>query len=195
MRDARDAHARRLDQSREVQRRRFTFDRRIGGDDHFLYVGVQSREQLLQLELIGTDAVQRRQRSMENVIAAAELARPLDGEQIGHRLDDAEQLRVALGIGADCARILRGEIAARRAQAHFAFERRERLGQLARVLRRRLEDMKSEPLRGLLAHAGELREKDRESRDRIRCFHARALAPRRWSRAGPFKERRPGTDP
>src|SRR5439155_406935 len=48
LRDAGDAHAERLHQTSDVQRRRLAFDGRIGCHDHFLDAVVQARDQLLQ---------------------------------------------------------------------------------------------------------------------------------------------------
>src|SRR6266446_2397683 len=53
------ADAERLDQLGDVERRRLSFHGGIGGDDHFFHSMMQARHQLLQLELIGADAVQR----------------------------------------------------------------------------------------------------------------------------------------
>src|SRR5207248_594937 len=85
--DARDAHAERLYQPRDVQRRRLSFDGRIGGDDDFLDSVMEARDQLFELQLVGSHAVERRKGAVEDVVSAAELARPLDGEQDGEARD------------------------------------------------------------------------------------------------------------
>src|SRR5207248_4014015 len=112
LRNPRDAHAQRLDEPRQVERRRLSFDGRIGGHDHFLHLAVQPRDQFFEFELIGPDAVERGERAVQHVVPAAELARALHREQIGDRLDHADDPGVALRVGADRARILRGQIAA-----------------------------------------------------------------------------------
>ena len=56
-----------------------------------------AREQALDLQLVGADALQRRQRAHQHVIHALEVARLLDGRDILRLLDDADQrwLRVS----------------------------------------------------------------------------------------------------
>ena len=73
------------------------------------------------------------------MVAPGEGAGALDRPQIGDVLDDAEQCRVAPGVAADGAGILRREVAADGAEPHIALEGEERPGKLARVLGRRSE--------------------------------------------------------
>src|SRR5438105_5232395 len=107
---------------------------------------------------------------MEHMVAAAKLARPLDGEEIGHRLHHADDLVVALRIAADGAGILRGEVAADGTEPHLALQGEERLGQLACVLGRRTEDMEGEALRGFFADARKLCEEQGQPADRVGSF-------------------------
>src|SRR3954470_5440900 len=171
LRDPGYSHAERLDEPCEVQRRRFSLDRRIGRDDDLLHGPAREPfQKFLELELIRTYSVERRKRTVEHMVATVELARALHGEEIGYRLDHADDLVVAPRVAADAARILRGEIAADRAEPHLALEGEERLGEIARVLRRSAQDVEGEALRRLLADAGKLCEEQREPADRVGNF-------------------------
>ena len=82
----------------QVDRRRLALDARVGGeDDLFDLVGLEPRQQLPHLQIVGADAVQRRERAQQHVVAPAELARPLQRQQVVRLLDDAERPGIALG--------------------------------------------------------------------------------------------------
>src|SRR5258705_1028712 len=178
LRDPGDADAERFYQPRDVERGRLALHRRIGGDDHLLDSLPEPRHQLPQLQLIRTDAVERRERAVQHVIAPAKLARALDGEEVGHRLHHADHPRVALRVPADRAGVVGGEVAAGGAEAHLLAEREQRLGQVAGVSGFGLEDVEHESLRRLLAYAGKLRQQDGEARDRVGHFGKPGIPPR-----------------
>ena len=52
-------------------------------------------EQLADPEPVGADAVDRRDRAVEDVVEAAELARPLERQDVERLLDDAQPALVA----------------------------------------------------------------------------------------------------
>ena len=54
---------------------------------------VDALEELADLEPLGADAVDRADRAVEHVVAAAELAGPLDGQDVERLLDDAQPAR------------------------------------------------------------------------------------------------------
>ena len=64
---------------------------------------VDARVELGDLQVLGIDAVDRRQRAAEHVVAAAELVRALDRDDVAGLLDDADQRRVAALVEADPA--------------------------------------------------------------------------------------------
>ena len=77
MRVTRDAE--RLEQPRQVDRGRLALDGGIGGEDDLLDAALlHAREQALDLQVVGTDALQRRQRAHQHVVDAREPARLLD---------------------------------------------------------------------------------------------------------------------
>ena len=59
------------------------------------------REQLVDAQVAGLDAVERRQRAAEHVVEAAELVRPLERDDVDGLLDDADQRVVAALVEAD----------------------------------------------------------------------------------------------
>ena len=99
------------------------------------------------------------------MVAALVLAGALHGQQIVRLLDDAEQRRVARGVGADAAGVLVGDVEAGRAGDDALLEGDERLGQLAHLVGRPLEEKERHPLGRLGPHAGQPLERLDESRD------------------------------
>ena len=67
----------------------------MGPVPKFLHLAVQPRDQFFESELIGPDAVERGERAVQHVVPAVELARALHREQIGDRLDHADDPGVA----------------------------------------------------------------------------------------------------
>src|SRR5439155_995464 len=99
------------------------------------------------------------------------------GEQIGHGLDDADHPPVALRVAADGTRILRRQVATRRAETDLLAQRQQRLGELARVFGRALQHVERQPLRRLLSDARQLREQHGEAGDRIGHFGKPGIIP------------------
>ena len=93
----------------EVHRRGLALERRVGGEDDLLDPAagrvrlVDPGEELADLEPLGADAVDRADRAVEHVVAAAELAGALDGEHVQRLLDDAQPAVVAARVAADRA--------------------------------------------------------------------------------------------
>ena len=156
-RDPRHADAERLQQPRQIERGRFALDGRIGRDDHFVRLPLaHARQQSLDLQIVGTDAVQRRQRAHQHVIDAAELARLLDDRDVLRLLDDADQPLVAGRAGAERAGIGVGDVIARRAVGDALLDVADGVAQPLGILARRAQDVEREPLRALGADAGQL---------------------------------------
>ena len=74
----------------------------------------RARDQPVDREILGADAVERRQRAAEHVVAAAKRAGAFERPEIGELLDDADRRAVAPRVAADRARLDRVEIAADR---------------------------------------------------------------------------------
>src|SRR5205823_8494476 len=52
------------------------------------------RDQRVDAKILGSDTLERRERAAEHVIAAAKRRGSLDRPEIGHILDDTEQMRI-----------------------------------------------------------------------------------------------------
>jgi hypothetical protein len=120
------------------------------------------------VEILRIDAVDRRQRSTEHVIAAVELPRALDRDQVARLLDYADRRRLAALVLADAAGGLGGEVEADLAVADGLLDLADGVGQRERLLVGRAEDVEREPLRGALPDAGQARELGDQTVDR-RC--------------------------
>ena len=79
------------------------------------------RHQLGDAQVGGLHAVERRERAAEHVVEAAELARALDGDDVGRLLHHADDARVAARVGADGAQLALGQVEAAAAEADLLF--------------------------------------------------------------------------
>src|SRR5439155_1455851 len=130
----------------EVERRRLALDIGVGRqDDLGRLAALEPDQELLDLEVVGTDAVERRQGAEQHVVAPAVLARPLHRQEVVLLFDDAEQARVARGIGGDAAGGLGGDVEAGAAGADPLLQGPERLGGLALLLDRAIDHREPEP--------------------------------------------------
>src|SRR5262245_4629922 len=97
----------RLEAFGQVHGGRLALERRVRGHDDLdqrcpLAGGrVGALEQLADAESVRADPVDRRDRAVEHVIEALELARPLEGEHVQRLLDDTEARLVTSRITAD----------------------------------------------------------------------------------------------
>src|SRR5208282_3890209 len=96
-RQPRRLHAERFQCACDVKRGRLALDGRIGRDYHLANDRgrTHARNQFLHLDVVGADAVQRRERAIEHVIYAAETARPLDCHQVRRPFHDANHFPLA----------------------------------------------------------------------------------------------------
>src|SRR5215211_5928001 len=107
-----------------MQRRRLAGRRRVRGQDDLAdgrrrpaRAGGNARVELSDLQVLGVDAVDRRQRPAEDVVAAAVLVRALDRDDVAWLLDDADEPGVAALVLTDAAARLFGEVEADLAEA------------------------------------------------------------------------------
>ena len=92
--------------TRKVDRRCLPFDVGIRGEDDFLDAAApHARQQLLDLQIVGPDAVQRRQGAHQHVVEATEVARLLHRRHVLGLLDDANDFVVAAVMRAEVAGI------------------------------------------------------------------------------------------
>src|SRR5437870_2197958 len=181
--DPRDADSEGAEQLRQVQRRRLALDVGVGRQDHLARLAtLEPYQEFLDLEVVGADAVEGREGAEQHVVAPTVLARPLHRQEVVRFLDDAEQLRVARGIGADPAGILIGDVEAGATGHDPVLHREERFGELAHLLDGALEQEEREPLGRLRPDAGEPLQRLDEPRDRFRVV--RQAGPALHAQAG-----------
>src|SRR5690606_11608548 len=97
----------------EVERGRLAGRRRVRRDDDLAHAALLGpADELLDAEVLRVDAVDRRERPAEDVVAAVELVRPLDRDDVARVLDDADDRAVAPLVLADAAARADGEVEA-----------------------------------------------------------------------------------
>ena len=110
-------------------------------------------EQLADLEPVGADPVDRRDRAVEHVVEALELAGPLEGEDVERLLDDAQPACVAGRVAADRAERLVADVEAALAEHDLVADGDERRGQRPRLGVGGAQQVVGQPLGGLRADA------------------------------------------
>src|SRR6188768_413254 len=99
----------------EIRRSRVALDVRVHGQDDLRdRAVVEPGDQLAHAQLLGADAVERRDCAAEHVVAAPELAGALDRDHVLGLLDHADQRVVTARVAADPTLLLLGDIAAGR---------------------------------------------------------------------------------
>ena len=84
----------------EQESGRFAFDRGVSRDDNVFYgVGFYAGNELFNVELIGSDAVDWGDSAAEDVISSGVLARGFDGVNIERLFDDEDGGSIARGVG------------------------------------------------------------------------------------------------
>jgi hypothetical protein len=132
----------------------FALDGEIGGQDQFLYGFLgEPPQQLVDADLLGSQAVDGRQASEQDEIAALVAAGCFDGEQIGLGFHHAQQARVAARAGTDRTFLGRGERAAAPAAPHPFGGGADGAGQAQRPIPVALEQVQRHALGALGAHA------------------------------------------
>src|SRR5262245_7829935 len=176
-RDAGHAHTERAQELGEVERGRLALDVGVGGEDHLAgAAAVETREQLADLQVFRTDAVERRERAEQHVVAAAVLSRALHRQKIVRLLDDAEHVAVTGGVGTDTAGILVGDVVAGLAGDDALLDADEGLRELAHLRGGTLEQEEGQPLGGLRSDARQPLERVDEACDWLGVVH-RSLEP------------------
>src|SRR4029077_21136055 len=121
-------------------------------------VALDAMHQLVDAEMLGLDAVERRERAAQHVVEAAILRRPLERDEVDRLLDDADERAVAARVEADRAELLLGEVAALVAEADALLHVGEGGREGERLVLVRLQGVEREPLRRALPDAREARQ-------------------------------------
>ncbi|MNI12047.1 hypothetical protein D3C73_652150 [compost metagenome] len=104
----------------DVMSGRLPLDRRIDRDDDLLDRSfADAINECADIEVVGTDTVERRQRAAENVIGGVHRAGALQCPEVGNVFADDKHRVITADIGADGAGIGRIDIAAARADLHL----------------------------------------------------------------------------
>ena len=110
--EARDAHAF-GQQVGDVHGGRLTGHGGVGRQDDLVDRGLlHAVDELGDVQVGGLHAVERAEGAAQHVVEAVELARALDGDDVGRLLDDADEARLAARVGADGAQLAFGEVEA-----------------------------------------------------------------------------------
>ena len=115
-------------------------------------------EQRLACQIVRLDPAQGVQAAREDVIDTAVGRRLLEVDQVLGLLNDKDGGGVAIGRGADTARIDVGEVEADGAVPHMLFDVGNRLAEVQRVFGHCLEDVERHPLGAAAADTGQLGE-------------------------------------
>jgi hypothetical protein len=164
--DARDADAERFDQFREVDGSGFAFGGRIRRNNNLLdCAALEALDEAFDLELIRTNALQRREGAAQNVVQAAKLARSFHRLDIRGFFDHADQRAIARRARAEKAWIGVRDVVADRAFADFFLCFANGVGKRERLPAIDAQQIERKALRGFLPDAGQAFEFVDQSRD------------------------------
>ncbi len=140
----------------EVHRRHLALGVRVRAEHDLLdALGLDADEQLADLQLLGSDSLERAHRPEQHVVAAVELAGALDGDDVARLLDDAHDPWVAPVVGAERAELGVGDVEAAGTEADPCLGFADRPGQAGDIVAGDLEQVEGDPLRRLRADAGQ----------------------------------------
>src|ERR1700733_3983130 len=112
-------------------------------DDFFDPLFGDSLDEVGQVEIFRTDAVERRQGSAKYVIAGAQGAGALERPEIGAAFNNDEQFRIAPAVAADRARVATVDMAANRADGDAGARDRESVAERAEKFLALADEMQS----------------------------------------------------
>ena len=115
----RDLYAHRAKQTRQVHGRGLALGVRVRGHDDLTHRAVcDAVQQLADAQIVRPDVAQRRNDAVQHMVHAMVFPRPLHGDHILRLCHNADETVVALGVGADRAQLLIGQVLADRAEAN-----------------------------------------------------------------------------
>src|SRR3954447_18799526 len=151
-----DAQTHGLEQTREIGRGGFALQVGVGREDDLGDLpGGEAGDEFADPQVVGADALDGADRAAEHVVAPAELAGLLDGDDVLRLLDDAEDARVAPGVAADPALLVGGHVPTDHAEPDLLADLGERVHEAAHVLRVGLQDVEGDPLGALRPDPGQ----------------------------------------
>ena len=129
-------------------------------------------------KVFGAHTVERGELATKHVVAPGEQSRTVERPQIRYVLHHTDAFLVALGIGADAARVLRIDIAAAVAFDKLVANRAERIENLIERGLTMLHQPQHRPPRGTRPKAGKAGQGGCEVFDLLRCHHSPDRATR-----------------
>ena len=124
------------------------FHRRIDGDDELANAaGAHTVDQALDVQVLGPDPVERRQRAPQHVIGSVHRTRPLQRPEIRHIFHHDDDRLVAPVVGADGAGVYRIDVAAAGADLHLVIGLAHGMAQRPEKLFLLLDEMQCCPSR------------------------------------------------
>ena len=133
----------------------FAFNRGIGRNNYFVRLAVfNPLHQIRDPQLFGTNAMDRRNRSMQNVINAIVMPCLLYRGDIGRLFDYADQVLVSSCARAIGAGINVGDVVTYRAQTQAGLHVMDGAGKGARIVFAGTQNVKCKPLRRFASNAG-----------------------------------------
>jgi hypothetical protein len=155
--DARDAHAERLEELREINGSSFAFSGGVGGDDDFVHAAAfEALDQGFDVELLRAAALKGRKRAAEDVVHTAVGAGLFDSENVVWLFDDTDGAFVAGGAGAVEAGIGVGDVVASGAGSDLFFGIANGVGEAKGVFRCGAQDVERKALGSFLADTGKM---------------------------------------
>ena len=127
-------------------------------DDLLDAVALDAPDQLVDPQMLGLDAVDRRERAAEHVVQAPELVRPLEREQVGRLLDDADERAVAARVAADRRSAPPRSGSRTRGRSGLVLDVADRVGERERLLLRDAQQMEGEAVRRARADSRQARQ-------------------------------------
>src|SRR5262249_47616493 len=153
-RDTCHARAETLERARDEHRGRVAFDVGVRRQHHLDNAFVlDTTHEFLDAQLVGTDALDRRDRALQHVITTTELMRAFDGDDVTRILHDTEDACVAPIVETDGAQLADADVEALPAPRDAFLRFGDRAREPARVLGCRLQQVERDALRGLRADA------------------------------------------
>lgn len=153
-RQTRHLNAQWLDSAGQVARRGLALDVGVGGDDDLMDILVaQTRQQLADVQLLGTNLVHGADHAAQYVVETVVAARALNRLDVARLAHHANASGVAHRILADGALVGRGVVKAAAAKVNLLLNLQDGLGQAARLLGVSLQQVIGDALSRLGANA------------------------------------------
>jgi len=118
-----DSYSKRLDKLCQVKGRSITFNCKVGGNEEFLYPALlKAFDQWVDLEVFRSDAIQRREGTVQHMIAAFERTAALNGHECLRFLYNTDQALIPPRVATEGAGVLFCDVKTDRAEPGVALQ-------------------------------------------------------------------------